>query len=99
MTTRHTPGPWNVSQNVTRHVIGPEGGVVACAELTWTNEITEANARLIAAAPNLLKALTDLIANQDATWVAAGFTHEQIKAMPYLKPAREAIAKATGGAA
>lgn len=47
----HTPGPWKISQNVTRHVIGPKGGVVACAELTWTNEITEANASLIAAAP------------------------------------------------
>lgn len=60
MTSQHTPGPWKVSQNVTRHVIGPEGGVVACAELTWTNEITEANARLIAAAPELLEALISL---------------------------------------
>ena len=50
-------------------------------------------------APELLKVLTDLVANQAATWVAAGFTDEQIKAMPYLKPARAAIAKVSGGAA
>ena len=49
--------------------------------------------------PELLKALTDLLANQDAGWVVAGFTPEQIKAMPYLKASRAAIAKATGAAA
>lgn len=49
----------------------------------------------MASSPDLLKALVSLVANQDATWAAAGFTDEQIKAMPYLKPARDAIAKAT----
>ena len=58
----------------------------------------EANAHILAASIDTLKALTDLVANQDANWVAAGFTDEQIKAMPYLMPARAAIAK-VGGAA
>ena len=79
------------------------GDVVALAVAhdvsLMANPDSRANARLIAAAPILLKALTDLVANQDAAWVAAGFTDEQIKAMPYLKPARAAIATATGGAA
>lgn len=51
-----------------------------------------------AAATDLFDALADLVANQDATWVAAGFTDEQIKAMPYLMPARAVIAKAGGAA-
>lgn len=54
---------------------------------------------LIAQIDSLRSALTDLVANQDATWVAAGFADEQIKAMPYLKPARAAITKVSGGAA
>lgn len=63
MTTEQkwTPGPWRISQNVSRHVIAPKGGVVACAELTWdgpgSNDIANANARLIAAAPAMYEAL------------------------------------------
>lgn len=62
--TTHTPGPWRISQNVSRHVIGPKGGVVTCGELTWdgpgSTAIADANARLIAAAPELLEALRTL---------------------------------------
>lgn len=40
----------------------------------------------------LLSALTALVANQDVTWRHADFTEDQIQAMPYLRPARDAIA-------
>ena len=45
-----TKGPWKVSQNVSRHVVGPTGGVIASAELSCKQEISEANARLLAEA-------------------------------------------------
>lgn len=102
MSAAHTPGPWTVHSTMRDCVTfkGRNGienlflqnidGYFACQG--------ESDARLIAESPNLLKVLADLVANQDATWVAAGFTDEQIKAMPYLKPARAAIAKAGGAA-
>ena len=39
----------------------------------------------------LLSALSALVANQDAANRHAGFTEDQIKAMPYLRAAREAL--------
>lgn len=47
---------------------------------------------LVAQRDALLSALTALVANQDVTWRHAGFTEDQIQAMPYLRPARDAIA-------
>ena len=37
-------------------------------------------------------ALTGLVANQEVAWAHAGFTEDQIKAMPYLRASREALA-------
>ena len=60
----HTPGPWMVR----RHVSGPLADIYSidhcdCLATTafhgWTFEEMEANARLIAAAPDLLAALHD----------------------------------------
>lgn len=67
---KHTPGPWSVSANVSRHVIGPKGGVVASAELTWTNEISEANAKHIVACVNACEGLPD--GCLDGGWTALG---------------------------
>lgn len=47
---------------------------------------------LVAQRDALLSALTGLVANQEVTWRHAGFTEDQIQAMPYLRPARDAIA-------
>lgn len=47
------------------------------------------------AADDLLAALQALIKNQITANQHAGFTLDQIHAMPYLKPAFAAIAKAT----
>ncbi len=101
MSAAHTPGPWtNEGQG---DITGIErnddinGKVDVCSVYLRTAPGRhEANARLIAAAPELLEALGNLVENQNATWIASGFTDEQIQAMPYLKPARAAIAKATG---
>ncbi len=57
--TKHTPtsGPWSIEQPVRRGawIYGPDGYVaLTCGN---TDEEAEANARLIAAAPDLLAAL------------------------------------------
>lgn len=99
----HTPGPWSTHAqgDANHYAILLENGKWLAA-LQFNGEQTEAqqlaNAKLIAAVPELLQALADLVANQRAGWIAAGFTTEQIEAMPYLKAPRAALAKATGAA-
>ena len=61
-TTKHTPGPWIVSNETSAYM---QGTIVTCKNDTievagaWEAE----DARLIAAAPDLLKALEALQAN------------------------------------
>jgi len=89
---RHTPGPWKFDRKG-RRIVDADGEYVAPATLSrYHDDRTDpeaiANARLIAAAPDLLAALRDLV----------NFTaqHNQGK---YVMAARAAIAKAEGGAA
>ena len=64
MTTKHIPGPWRVKPNsVGGPTVGPEGSVVADIRTYGGPHVggrqhpqTDANARLIAAAPDLLEA-------------------------------------------
>ena len=57
--SKHTPGPWRVVDSWTDHMVEGQNG----EEIIWqdgpheTPTINEANARLIAAAPDLLEAL------------------------------------------
>lgn len=77
--TQHTPGPWARNGNL---IEGPDGETVAY--VTAYNTMTpqqKANVRLIAAAPELLAALENVMANPTT------FSFE---------PIRAAIAKATG---
>lgn len=65
MSTTHTPGPWQVKPNsVGGPAVGPEGSVVADIRTYGGPHVggrqhpqTDANARLVAAAPDLLEAL------------------------------------------
>lgn len=87
-TTQHTPGPWQVEKQRT----GMECPVVMIAGLTAATvyNVTrntrenDANARLMAAAPEMLEALKGLLAGPN--WPGAQMT------------ARAAIAKAEGRA-
>ena len=62
---KHTPGPWAVNPFAAQvDAFNENGGATVC-ELLWPTEVrseaeTEANARLIAAAPDLLAALKAL---------------------------------------
>ena len=100
MSAKHTPGPWLTDRNnvhtgqiaTVHHCIGNDWIEI------WTDKWLEtglgegeqeANARLIAAAPDLLAALQSVLANSlDSQGLADA--HKQ---------ARDAIAKATGGKA
>jgi len=63
---KHTPGPWSVEINRESNILDSAGNRVAVAcQTCWPDEGTDRiddNARLIAAAPELLAALQALMA-------------------------------------
>lgn len=90
----HTPGPWFISGKGTiRYGNGkadPKGGWIADAH--WRNR--EANARLIAAAPELLEALTAMTARL-SLYAGPNQVHAGEHDKALLAMANAAIAKAT----
>jgi hypothetical protein len=100
MTTKHTPGPWYVGSGTyecrniysVASVTDDEGftyqPIVATAEDDGIG-CWDANARLIAAAPDLLEALRSAVNDADA-W---GLADDECDWLPL---ARAAIARATG---
>ena len=85
MNSKHTPGPWSY-QEWGRLILDSGQGSsqlqVATVALNTRRDEGTANARLIAAAPELLEALEDIVSNGYGMYAA--------------KLARAAIAKATG---
>jgi hypothetical protein len=105
MKSEHTPGPW-------RKQITDEGFNIADSTGNWdictitaqyapTTEQAEANARLLASAPDLLAALRELLAIGEGGVVLRNETGKPTwSALDAVKSiASEAIAKAEGGAA
>lgn len=97
MTAQHTPGPWSVEKCVANHlhpyyeqgtIIQTVDSEVAdeCIATIEVSERDEANAYLIAAAPELLEALEGLVENIPH--------HDSVS----WDKAHAAIAKAKGGA-
>lgn len=95
---KHTPGPWNAKHNGQYWEIrGPEIGYFseqigdACASEfiggMKANPVSEANARLIAAAPELLERLEELLEYS-----------EILRGSAVYKRAQDAISKARGAA-
>lgn len=93
MKSEHTPGPWRVAKwrngflwvdsSVT------DEGVALCGDGSWVGPC-EANARLIAAAPDMLQALADILRHTDECQSCNG----HMAAIDAI--ARQAIAKARG---
>lgn len=117
MNAKHRPGPWHYEQKlngggmpipysweVSASVEPPPGNGIDEAFVWIADTSTEANARLIAAAPELLEALTALLDSgqrTNAAFYGAG-TRKALAAAfdgqkALLQQARAAIAKATGG--
>lgn len=86
--SKHTPGPWfSVNTKDCPNVMTNGGFLIA--ETRGIN--CEANARLITAAPDMLAALEAFVGSRKGDGM--GWTLDSLEAM-----AREAIAKAKGGA-
>jgi len=108
-TTQHTPGPWHIgSGNGEGSIFAKNGRMrletggttlyAICHNVsTWNIDEDDANARLIAAAPQMLEALQALMqqAVKDAEYYAPD-GNEPIWA--FIMDASDAIAKATRGA-
>ena len=84
-TAQHTPGPWAIAG----HYIGTLG--VNVATVGYASGAEHANARLIAAAPDLLAALERIANSEEYHGDAFSCDFETLQNV-----ARAAIAKATG---
>lgn len=90
-----TPGPWSVDRNnvhsgriaTIHHCIGNDWIEIWSPNWPDTEEKQESNANLIAAAPELLEALQDMVES---------YQYESSMENPSLLKARAAIAKALG---
>lgn len=97
MKAAHTPGPWHVERACGRYEIWPKDQGQTHSYIGTIQE--EANARLIAAAPELLELLIDI-----GQWLEAGLTRGQISRATVNRDGdlvtqiRAVIAKAKGGA-
>ncbi len=86
MTTQHTPGPWATRRNIVNDVyaIEAQDGSAVCY-----GTVAEANAQLIAAAPDLLAALERCFEFLDTNF-------DELDMRDILEPAGEALTKARG---
>lgn len=98
METRHTPGPWRINGSL----ITSQAAMALQVAIVYPPKVgnaprdideRDANARLIAAAPDLLDALRLLLDGLQT--YAPEFMHGLPKA-DYIRAARAAIAKAEG---
>jgi hypothetical protein len=109
--SKHTPGPWFTTPQYGNYAVYSRGlvgddtgdGWEPCiCELDSDEPVNhEANARLIAAAPELLEALRDLELGANTVDycylnMPGNFAEALLSLRAYAKTAREAIAKATG---
>jgi hypothetical protein len=102
MSAQHTPGPWSLGSSLTDgyHFKRIEATVNGKRRYIATVDIEndDANARLIAAAPDLLEALTNIFSGIETGLVRIDTDADEAWSNA-LGKARAAIAKATGGAA
>ena len=98
--TEFTPGPWASHEHTqtdtyTIYVAGRNWESWGIAHIGYTKE-DKANARLIAAAPDLLEALTEYIRLFEAHCITNHSTDDKDFTGYLAEKARAAIAKATG---
>jgi len=104
MSVQHTAGPWEIDGNIAVRSSGPNGRQVCLCEITVrgrqyneTYDEAEANARLIAAAPDLLEALTDALFLMELSETREHPSWDRTAApASAIGKARAAIAKADG---
>lgn len=89
MNTKHTQGEW-VSKGCEIYNLNT-GKTIARTDIGGTDEQTEANARLIAAAPELLEALEDILRKMNLLILPTERRNSKI-----YQQAKQAINKAKG---
>lgn len=98
--SKHTPGPWGFDLEDNWVYSFRENGtqmlVAQARSISVTTEVRDANARLIAAAPDLLTALQAATEALDILRRGYGCEVSGL-CYPALNDCRAAIAKATGG--
>lgn len=98
MTAKHTPGPWTADEWATGYTVSSDLEHYSVCHLEGCNN-AEANARLIAAAPELLAALEAFIGLPFPMPGQKSSNRGWSDFQAYCDQARAAIAKAKGGAA
>lgn len=81
--SKHTPGPWwlNIRNGRTRIYSiygGDDRGKTVCRIHAYKSSTTEANARLVAAAPELLEALKDMVKEFDIAHIESAFASQVV---------------------
>jgi hypothetical protein len=101
----HTPGPWKVIDTYNEMPVGCDGFVIESVDGLHIIPdgkqrlgCEKADARLIAAAPELLAALQVLFDEADSFSIDGVYFNEKCMGQKGLDMARAAIAKSTGGA-
>lgn len=98
MKTQHTPGPWTIEEgggnNLRVVEDNPHSSAIICEMPTWycAKDECDANARLIAESPALLKSLELALKGLEKLATLTGHESDELNA----QQARAAIAKATG---
>ncbi len=104
--TKHTTGEWLVRPLPPKDTFSEHGGAAFTigtaggfhiASIHQQGTDTEANARLIASAPDMLEALKECVAEWDTKWENPPEGHGTPQEPPSVMFARQAIAKAEGG--
>ena len=95
---KHTPGPWHTyGLPAQARIIGPKGEAVASCRAKYRDresaDTRDANAMLIAAAPDMLDALRGIIESLENRYPDTGAAARIWRA---IVGARAAIARATG---
>lgn len=100
--SNHTPGPWTIekSTRTDHHIIAGRRWIATASNHDFhptqdENERTIANARLIAAAPDLLAALVEIVGQENPNRWGYDAAHKALDD-DWRAQARAAIAKATG---
>jgi hypothetical protein len=93
VSAKHTPGPWSLDSDAGQVHIVAAGAAIARVMAMRSDGCGEANARLIAAAPDLLAELQNIANANPSSWDEE--TRDQFQQWAQNR-ARAAIAKATG---
>lgn len=95
---KHTPGPWG-QHSIFYHINGADNEGICEVRTTYrTKPEAEANARLIAASPELLESLKEISGCMRSWFDEFGGRdeHQAVVLNTLIKNAEKAIAKATG---